>query len=146
MGTVYFYDSDTNAVATANSSPDSLLYPDYVFYEAELHAGIGLHGPYNSMAALYAANPNAKNSGAAPIPGASATGTTPQGAAGAIANDTGITAVGDFFNQLKEGSLWLRIAEFAIGGILVAVALAHLTGVNNDVTKALKTGAVAMAA
>lgn len=136
MGTVYFYDSNTNAVATANSSPDSLLYADYAFYEAELHAGIGLHGPYDSMAALQKANPNAQNTGAAPIPGASAIGTTPQAAAGTIANDTGITAVGDFFNQLKEGSVWLRIAEALLGIVLVAVALGKLTGLEDSAKQA----------
>jgi hypothetical protein len=121
MGTVYFYDSNTNAVATANSSPDSLLYADYLFYEAELHAGIGLHGPYNSMAQLDAANPGAKS----------------------VANDIGINAVGDFFNQLKEGNLWLRIAEAALGIVLVAVALAKLTGADNYISGAAKTAAKA---
>jgi hypothetical protein len=139
MGTVYFYDSNTNAVATANSSPDSLLYADYLFYEAELHAGIGLHGPYNSMAQLDAANPGAKSANAQPIPGASAVGTTPQ----QVANDIGINAVGDFFNQLKEGNLWLRIAEAALGIVLVAVALAKLTGADNYISGAAKTAAKA---
>lgn len=136
MGTVYFYDSNTNAVATANSSPDSLLYADYVFYEAELHAGIGLHGPYDSLAALDKANPNAKSSGAAPIPGASTIGTTPQGGLSNLANDTGITAVGDFFNQLKEGNLWLRVGEALLGIVLIAVALGKLTGLDDSVKSA----------
>jgi hypothetical protein len=141
MGTVYFYDSHTNAVATANSSPDSLLYPDYVFYEAELHAGIGLHGPYNSMAALDAANPGAKTAGAAPIPGAAATGTTPQGAVANAVNDTGLNAVGDFFNQLKEGNVWLRIGEAVLGIVLIAVALGKLTGLEDTVKGAAVSAA-----
>jgi len=35
----------------------------------------------------------------------------------------GIEAVGNFFNKLGEASTWIRVGEFAIGGLLLAVAL-----------------------
>jgi hypothetical protein len=49
----------------------------------------------------------------------------------------GINAVGDFFNKLSEANTWLRIAEGLLGGILIAVSLAKLTGVENVISKAV---------
>jgi hypothetical protein len=144
MGQVWFYDSNTNAVATANSSPDSAIgYSDYLFYEAELHAGIGLHGPYNSMTALYAANPTAKATNAQAGAGSSLIANGPQPAISAIGGavssvDSGINAVGDFFGKLSEGNLWLRIGEFALGIVVIAVALGKLTGLENGVKAVAK--------
>jgi hypothetical protein len=148
MGQVWFYDSNTNAVATANSSPDSAIgYSDYLFYEAELHAGIGLHGPYNSMTALYAANPTAKASNAQAGAGSSLIANGPQpaisGAGNAITSvDSGVTSMGDFFNKLSEGNVWLRIGEFVLGVVVIAVALGKLTGLENAV--GLKTAVKAV--
>lgn len=115
MGTVYFYDSHTHAVATANSSPDSLLYPDYLFYESELHLGIGLHGPYNSLAALHSANPGSE--GASPIPGASAVGTTPQAAASDALKSANPLA------GLFQKAIWLRVGEVVVGLILLGIGM-----------------------
>lgn len=55
---------------------------------------------------------------------------------------SGINALGDFFNKLADGNLWLRVGEFAIGAILIGVALAHLTGTDNAVTQVLTKGAI----
>lgn len=60
--------------------------------------------------------------------------------------DSGINAVGDFFGKLSEGNLWLRIAEAALGIMLIAVALAKITGADNVVVSAVKTGAKVAAA
>ena len=50
-----------------------------------------------------------------------------------------INAIGNFANKLGEKSLWLRVAEFAVGAILLTVALNALlketTGV--DVSKSI---------
>jgi hypothetical protein len=35
----------------------------------------------------------------------------------------GIAAVGDFFSRLSEPNTWLRIAEVAVGGLLIYVSL-----------------------
>jgi hypothetical protein len=47
---------------------------------------------------------------------------------------SGIDAVGNFFNKLGEKSTWIRIGEFAIGALLLAVALnalvKHTTGIS----------------
>jgi hypothetical protein len=67
--------------------------------------------------------------------------TVAQAAKNNIPGFSGIDAVGNFFNKLSEGNMWLRIGEFAIGAILVGVALAHLTGTDNAIAKTLRTGA-----
>jgi preprotein translocase subunit SecF len=55
---------------------------------------------------------------------------------------TGIDAVGDFFSRLTEPNTWLRIGEFAIGGILLYVALkAMFPGAVSSVTGPVKTAA-----
>lgn len=56
---------------------------------------------------------------------------------------TGIDAVGAFFNRLTEGNTWLRIAEGTLGIILIAVALAKLTGADNVIAKTATTAAKA---
>ena len=61
----------------------------------------------------------------------------------AQATHTGIDAVGAFFNRLTEANTWLRIAEGALGIILIAVALAKLTGADNAIAKTAKTAAKA---
>jgi hypothetical protein len=50
---------------------------------------------------------------------------------------SGVNAIGDFFNKLSEANTWLRIAEGLLGGILIAVSLAKLSGVENVVSKAV---------
>lgn len=49
---------------------------------------------------------------------------------------SGINAVGDFANKLTQANTWLRIAEGLLGIVLIAVALAKLTGVDNAIQKA----------
>jgi hypothetical protein len=50
----------------------------------------------------------------------------------------GINAVGNFFNKLSEGNVWLRIGEFVLGAALLAVALGKLTGVDTGVINVAK--------
>lgn len=49
---------------------------------------------------------------------------------------SGINAVGDFANKLTQANTWLRIAEGLLGIVLIGVALAKLTGVDNAVKQA----------
>lgn len=44
----------------------------------------------------------------------------------------------DFLNAMTSASLWLRVGKVVIGGTLVIVAISHMTGVDNAVTKAVK--------
>jgi hypothetical protein len=61
------------------------------------------------------------------------TGATPGGiVAGAKAVSqlnplTGLDAIGNFFNKLGDASTWIRVAEVAVGLLLIAVGIAELT-------------------
>lgn len=126
MGTVYFYESHTNAVATADSSPiDVVGYTEYLYLVGESKLGIGVHGPYNTIADLYAAWPNAKSTGAAPIPGAAAVAGAPSNEASQLTG--GVTgALGAFegiAQALTDGSLWRSLGWLAMGIILLIVGI-----------------------
>lgn len=58
--------------------------------------------------------------------------------AGAIGNDTGITAVGDFVKGLAQPNLWIRIAKITVGSVILIVGLAKLTGAGGVAAKAVK--------
>ncbi len=75
------------------------------------------------------------------VSGGSPSANIPNASKAVTSLDSGINAVGDFTNKLSEGNTWVRIAEGILGIVLIAIALAHATGIDNDVTKALKTGA-----
>jgi hypothetical protein len=144
MPNVYFYNSHTHAIAVANSSPDSLTYPQYLILNTELHTGIGLHGPFHS---LEDADKFARSMGQtpqAPIPGAAAVGDTPQQAASNAAGLTGVNAIGSFFNKLGQGNMWRRAGEFVIGGILVYVGMRNMFPEQvGAITRPVKTAAKA---
>lgn len=36
---------------------------------------------------------------------------------------TGVDAIGNFFDKLGEGSTWVRVAEFVVGGLILYVGL-----------------------
>jgi hypothetical protein len=55
--------------------------------------------------------------------------------------DSGVNAVGDFFNKLSDGNLWIRIAEGLLGLLLVGIAMGKLTGVDQKITQAVSTAA-----
>lgn len=57
--------------------------------------------------------------------------------AGAAASST-IDSVGSFLAKLSDASLWLRVAEIALGAILIAIGVAKLT---NAIPAATKTAA-----
>lgn len=44
---------------------------------------------------------------------------TPGNVAQAATNLTGLNAIGDFFQRLTQTSTWVRVAEFAAGGLLL---------------------------
>jgi hypothetical protein len=48
------------------------------------------------------------------------------GQAGTIPGLSGIDAVGDFFSRLTEVNTWIRVGEFAVGGLLLYIGLKGL--------------------
>ena len=53
----------------------------------------------------------------------------------AVANLTGINAIGDFFTRLSQGNTWLRVGEVLAGGLLLTAGVIAIT----EQTKAGKT-------
>jgi hypothetical protein len=51
---------------------------------------------------------------------------------------TGVDAIGAFFNSLGEASTWIRVAKVLVGGVLLLVGLAHMTGADNAVASAAR--------
>ncbi len=42
----------------------------------------------------------------------------------------GLASIGDFFSRLTQSNTWIRIGKVIIGGGLVLVGLAHITGIS----------------
>jgi hypothetical protein len=55
-----------------------------------------------------------------------------------LENATGVNAIGDFFKLLADKNLWIRAAKILVGGVLVIVGLAHMTGADNAVASAAR--------
>lgn len=51
----------------------------------------------------------------------------------ATAAPTGLAAIGNFFGDLSQANTWIRVAKVLIGGTLLIVGLAKLTGVDKQV-------------
>lgn len=50
----------------------------------------------------------------------------------------GLAQIGDFFGALTQANTWIRAAKILVGGVLVIVALAHMTGADNAVASAAR--------
>jgi hypothetical protein len=74
-------------------------------------------------------------------PGSPAIANTAQGA-GAVTAANPLGAIGDFFYRLTEGSTWVRVAEFAVGAMLIYVGVKAVVS-PGVVSGAKKTGTVA---
>lgn len=59
---------------------------------------------------------------------------------------TGLNAIGDFFQRLSQASTWIRVGEFAAGGILLYIGLKAFfpTAVNTATSAAKRAGKAAM--
>lgn len=67
--------------------------------------------------------------------------TTPGGVWGALAQSSGLGAVGEFVKGLGQASTWLRVGEGVLGLVLIAVGVARLTHavpVATSIAKAVK--------
>jgi hypothetical protein len=124
----WFYNNRSGEIE--NESPPS---PIYFALEAELHLGTGWHA-YATEAELDAAV--AANGWPAP--------TTNLGQN--LSNETktvpGVSqaaTVAGFLGKLQDGSLWQRVAEIAVGGILLIIAIkAMATPVTEPITQGIK--------
>lgn len=90
--------------------------------------------PINAISGPYATKTDALNA----RNNANAAGNSPLSGATAIAESkfSGLSAIGDFANKLTQANTWLRIAEALLGIVLIGVALAKITGVDNAVKQA----------
>lgn len=59
---------------------------------------------------------------------------------------SGLAAIGDFFNKLSDANTWLRVFEVGLGIVLIAVGVAHMTGIPNVVASAVGATPVGRAA
>lgn len=53
----------------------------------------------------------------------------------------GLSQIGTFFDSLGQANTWIRVGEVILGIILLGVGIAHITKVDNVISKAVKTGA-----
>jgi hypothetical protein len=52
---------------------------------------------------------------------------------------SGIGAVGQFFNDLRDPTVWIRVGKILVGGVLLLVGLAKMTGFDKGIAgKAVK--------
>jgi hypothetical protein len=109
---------------------------NYVVVQATNRPTNAVAGPFQTKADAENWQTGANTAGNSP-------GSVTGGVTDALAKATGIDAIGTFFNDLEQGNTWLRIAEGALGIILIAVALAKLTGADNVIAKTATTAAKA---
>jgi O6-methylguanine-DNA--protein-cysteine methyltransferase len=50
----------------------------------------------------------------------------------------GLSQIGDFFSALSQKNTWVRVLKIMVGGTLVIVGLAHMTGASNAVATAAR--------
>lgn len=97
-------------------------------YATEAEAQAHPNGPENPEQSILLAE--AEAIAASPVGGGTAgvqAGTTP------AASLSGINAIGQFFNNLGNSNTWIRVVKVVIGGMLVIVGLAHITGAGNAI-------------
>lgn len=49
-----------------------------------------------------------------------------------------LKSIGDFFGRLTEASTWIRIGKVLVGGALLLIGLAHITGADNQIANAAR--------
>jgi hypothetical protein len=87
-------------------------------------------GPYTSLAAAQAYLKVGAKTASTPIPGV---GITPSGQV-TVSNPLGI------LSDLTNPTLWLRVTKVVVGGIILIIGLAKLTGLEQSAGGAIKKG------
>jgi hypothetical protein len=88
-----------------------------------------INGPYTTQAAANAAIPAIQKANPAPGAVQQATGVNPTSAE---------QAVEDAYSTLTSSGTWIRVAKVAIGGVLVIVGLAKMTGAGKVIEGVVK--------
>jgi len=91
-----------------------------------------INGPYPTQAAANAAIPAIQKANPAPGEVQQLTGADPAGAEQAAV---------DAYHALTSSGTWVRVAKVVIGGVLVIVGLARITGVGQEVATAATAAA-----
>lgn len=110
---------------------------------------IALSKPYPTQAAANAALPGIENfektgkgPGTPTVPPFALGPNQPAGQAAQKAAGTnplsGLAAIGDFFSRLTDATTWIRVGKVLVGGVLLIVGLAHMTGADNAAFKAAR--------
>lgn len=115
-----------------NSNTGVIVHLPTPFAEAELHSGLGWHGPFDSEQAAveyYNANKGANPGWKAP--------TSSVGQAIENATESGVQRVTGT-DKINYEVWFLRIGEILLGIVLIGVAIAKLSGTTNIIAKAVK--------
>lgn len=108
-----------------------------------------LAGPFSTQqaaqdwATAYEKNPATLHAGSSlpKSPGNPVPGSNGNNGAGTVTGDTppapvsGLAAIGQFFTNLGSANLWIRVAKVVIGGALLIIGLAHMTGSDHAIAR-----------
>jgi hypothetical protein len=125
VGAGWYYDSLDGDVVHQNLA-ESLANVAFSYY----------HGPYATEALAVA------HKGVAGAPGNPNEGTGQQ-VANAAGTVTGTASVTDFLSRLTQANTWERVGMVALGMLLIAVGVAHITHAVPIATKVAKTAGAA---
>lgn len=90
-------------------------------------------GPFTSKSAAEQAPPGGGSLGDVIGAGAAA-GVGNATGLGNISNPlSGLAAIGDFFSRLTESSTWIRAAKILVGGAILLIGIAHVTGMEGKI-------------
>lgn len=103
--------------------------PSPVTISVENVSWFNINGPYTSQKAANAAIPAIQKAHPAPGEVQQVTGANPTGAEQAIV---------DAYHTLTSSGTWVRVAKVIIGGVLVIVGLAKLTGAGKVIEDVVK--------
>lgn len=120
-----------------NSNTGFVVMLPKVVGEAELHSGLGWHGPFDTQAdafAYYDRNHAGNPGWKAP----STSGTDALNNAGDAAATVANNVAQAPFHGLNLETWFLRIGEVLLGIVLIGVGLAKLTGTSNAIAKLAK--------
>jgi hypothetical protein len=125
IGAGWYYDSLDGMVVHQNLA-ESIPNAAFSYY----------HGPYATEALAIA------HKGVAGAPGQTSEPITQQvgNAAGTVTGTAGVT---DFLSRLSSANTWERVAMVALGMLLIAIGVAHITHAVPIATKVAKTAGTA---
>lgn len=122
---------------TRPGGPRGPQQTNYVVKEAAVR-------PVNTVAGPFDTKQDAENWQSSANTAGNSPGSVAGGVGDAVANATGINAIGNFFSALTEPHTWLRAVEVGVGGMIAYVGLkAMFPQAVNTVTAPVKKAAKA---